>query len=1005
MPVAAAARLLPFLLTTSLALLATAAHSAPLLLNEYNGVREDRILKNGGSDPALGTPPGTPIPGNGSAGAPVGSRNDWLELVIVADHLDLRGWALRQNDAGIVQPDLIFSQDPLWADLRAGTLLTLFEADDLPEDLAYDPASGDYTLAVRVNAGTSGALISAQDLEVSNDDFQLTVFDARGRIMFGPAGEGVEPASGIGSDEVMELKADPSELITPFSVEYGDGSDSTFAAPNEFNGGVDVQDFSALRAGTPILDADRDGIPDCSDNCRLVFNPWQTNSDGDAFGNDCDPDFDNDGNVGPADDAALQARLGESVDATNEVFDLNDDLQIDAGDVAIANGYSGGPPGPAAQANPACDAIDPTEALFDLGRLVDVQITLTPADWDALRTQTRDVGEALPCAEAPRTSPFTFFPADVAIDGTLVANIGVRKKGFQGSLSTARPSLRLDLSEFVSGQQFEGMDRLTLNNNRQDPSRVQTCLAYHMMRNAGLPAPRCNFARVTVNGQDLGIYSNVESIRNPFLVRNFGSAAGNLYEGTLSDLRAGSFGTFEIKNGGDRQDILALAHLLEGTDAEITAELANHLDVDAFLDFWAMEGLVGHWDGHNGNNNNFWIFNDPTTGLRFIPWGADATFGAASPFSGAAPISPSVFLNSQLAFRLYQIPGFQSQYLSRLFALRATHFPQGGDPALLATLDAMEALINPVGAPGSDPVITAGIADRRQWVMDRFDHVTTEFAQGDPTAPASLAPRACLQDSGTATIVVDTTVTDNPGGIPALCFTCSLDVTILGQTYSVPVSLQAFDRNQNPIGNDSFGLLAVGGITGTVPAVLTSVDPSIVPPIPGVVNIPDGLGNGVVVLVDLDVSPPGFQIAGFLSNAMLSLTAFGTNVGDDVEGTLTADTLEFTTAPLNPLPPLGGSDSDGDGVTDDQDSCIDVPNPGQADTDGDQIGNACDCDFDQDGFCSIADFNVFLPDFQTSTDAGAGTDMNASGNVGIEDFTLFLPGFMTGVPGPSGLLP
>ena len=66
------------------------------------------------------------------------------------------------------------------------------------------------------------------------------------------------PCFSIGSDEVMELKADPSELITPFSVEYGDGSASTFGAPNEFNGGVDVQDFSALRAGTPILDADRD---------------------------------------------------------------------------------------------------------------------------------------------------------------------------------------------------------------------------------------------------------------------------------------------------------------------------------------------------------------------------------------------------------------------------------------------------------------------------------------------------------------------------------------------------------------------------------------------------------------------------------------------------------------------------------------------------------------------------------------------------------------------------
>jgi len=98
-------------------------------------------------------------------------------------------------------------------------------------------------------------------------------------------------------------------------------------------------------------------------------------------------------------------------------------------------------------------------------------------------------------------------------------------------------------------------------------------------------------------------------------------------------------------------------------------------------------------------------------------------------------------------------------------------------------------------------------------------------------------------------------------------------------------------------------------------------------------------------------------------------------------------------------------DSDEDGIPDSGDNCIDVQNGGQLDTDGDDYGNACDCDFDQGADCNIQDFNIFLPDFASATDGGAGTDMDGSGAVGIADFNLFLVGFTAGEPGPSGLVP
>jgi hypothetical protein len=101
----------------------------------------------------------------------------------------------------------------------------------------------------------------------------------------------------------------------------------------------------------------------------------------------------------------------------------------------------------------------------------------------------------------------------------------------------------------------------------------------------------------------------------------------------------------------------------------------------------------------------------------------------------------------------------------------------------------------------------------------------------------------------------------------------------------------------------------------------------------------------------------------------------------------------------------GMPDFDGDGIPDSSDNCTEVENAGQLDTDEDNYGNACDCDFDQSGFCNIADFSIFRVDYSSTYDSGVGTDMDGSGRVGIDDFSLFREGFWATVPGPSGLVP
>jgi spore coat protein CotH len=296
---------------------------------------------------------------------------------------------------------------------------------------------------------------------------------------------------------------------------------------------------------------------------------------------------------------------------------------------------------------------DPTEAVFEPGRLLDVRILLDAENFETLRLQERNLFDLLgdeDCLAEPFGSPFTYFPGSITVDGVPVEQVGVRKKGFLGSLSRGKPSLKVKFDEYVDGQRLSGLRRMTLNNAQQDPSYINQCLGYQLFSAAGVPAPRCNFAVVTVNDEPLGVYVHVESVRTRFLALHFDQNTGDLYEGTLSDFRPGWTGTFELKDDGPDaggsilEDMVAA---LDAPDDELVETLEGLIDLDAFLTFWAMEVLVGHWDGYAGNTNNFFVYHDPTDDqLNFMPWGADALFGGGQ---GA----PAVAATSALARRLY----------------------------------------------------------------------------------------------------------------------------------------------------------------------------------------------------------------------------------------------------------------------------------------------------------------------------------------------------------------
>jgi len=103
-------------------------------------------------------------------------------------------------------------------------------------------------------------------------------------------------------------------------------------------------------AGTAqAVDTDLDGVDDSVDNCTLVQNPQQRDTDADNFGNFCDADFNNDLSVNLSDFSTFRAAFGLPGDLLE---DLNGDLAVNLSDFSLFRAMFGGAPGPGCLSQP-----------------------------------------------------------------------------------------------------------------------------------------------------------------------------------------------------------------------------------------------------------------------------------------------------------------------------------------------------------------------------------------------------------------------------------------------------------------------------------------------------------------------------------------------------------------------------------------------------------------------------------------------------------------------------
>ena len=444
----------------------------------------------------------------------------------------------------------------------------------------------------------------------------------------------------------------------------------------------------------------------------------------------------------------------------SEVADISREGIRDAGSSTSAPPTPSRPPPPDNCVVWQDDSDDPSMALFAPGCVLDVRIDMAPSDWEVLRHQTRPLAEVVQgdCLDAPPREVFDWFEADVSVSGRTRAQVAIRKKGFLGSLNDDKPSLKIRFDKYVEGQSLAGLTRLTLNNKIQDPSLITACLGYGLMTQAGIPAPRCNFARVQVNGTPLGIYAHVDSIKKPFLSRHFESDEGNLYEATISDFRPEFRRTWEKKTNtteDDWSDLDLAVEVLAYPDDTLMPALAERFDLDAFYTFWAFEVLIAHWDGYAGNRNNTYLYADPSDGrFHFIPWGLDSAFLDPQPFLGGdGELPDAVLAFGHLAERLYAHPEGRAAYLARLGDLLDTAWDS---EAIGAELERMEELISPHLSEEDAQQLSIDISAKRSWITYREQRIRTALLLGGEAWDYPPAESICWEEGGTLNATFDT---------------------------------------------------------------------------------------------------------------------------------------------------------------------------------------------------------------------------------------------------------
>lgn len=266
------------------------------------------------------------------------------------------------------------------------------------------------------------------------------------------------------------------------------------------------------------------------------------------------------------------------------------------------------------------------DSIFSAPQVHDVYMTFVqPNYWDSL------------------TNYYTidkYLKGNIVFDGTAYNDVGIK---FKGNSSYSNPSdkksFKVDMNEFVSGQDVNGLKKFNLNNGFKDPTFLREKMALDFCQEHGLAAPRCAYARVYINGTYWGLYMFVEEMDNgTFLKQHYNNKQGNMFKGDPSgDLKwLGStpslyYSKYELKTNetvNDWSDLVEFIDKINNSGSFTYDSLETILNTTDFIKHWAVSNMFVNLDSYIGSGHNYFIYHDTLSDkFEWLTWDVNEAFG------------------------------------------------------------------------------------------------------------------------------------------------------------------------------------------------------------------------------------------------------------------------------------------------------------------------------------------------------------------------------------------
>ncbi len=284
--------------------------------------------------------------------------------------------------------------------------------------------------------------------------------------------------------------------------------------------------------------------------------------------------------------------------------------------------------------------------------------------------------------------------AKLIFAGDTLLNVGVRYRGRTSYLRVKndKKSFNISLDFKNTNQKINGYKTLNLNNSIQDQSLMREVLFENITRKY-TPSLKSNFVNLYINGQNFGLYSNIQALDGKFIKEWYLNNDGTRWRAEKTINLDGGFGagTSSFNYLGDDTTLYkahyTLKHselanpwtdLVHGTKAIHEAKdyesLSKIIDVDRTLWFLAKEILFGDEDSYVIKGGmDYFIYYDKETG-RLNP----LEFDANSVMSGSSYTS-DIFLKESnrqypLCYKLFNIPELRQRYLAHVRTMVADLF-------------------------------------------------------------------------------------------------------------------------------------------------------------------------------------------------------------------------------------------------------------------------------------------------------------------------------------------